>query len=57
MITQEQLEKYAYKDESECIKVSIGLGVAGVKDNLNEAFKQADANMYSDKYIKKGIQH
>ena len=53
---KEQLEKYAYKDESECIKVSIGLGVAGVKDNLNEAFKQADANMYSDKYIKKGIQ-
>ena len=51
---KEQIEKHANKNGNERIDVSIGLGVAGVRDDLNEAFKQADANMYSHKYFKKG---
>lgn len=51
---KDQLEKYSRKNGNEPIKVSIGLGVAGVRDDLNEAFKQADANMYANKYYRKG---
>ena len=51
---KEQLDKYAEHNGNESIKVSIGLGIAGAKDDLNEAFKQADANMYSDKSFRKG---
>jgi len=51
---KDQFEKYAGKNGSEPIKVSVGLGIAGVRDDLNEAFKQADTNMYSNKYFKKG---
>ena len=48
-----QLKKYSAINGNERIKVSIGLGVAGVKDDINEALKQADTNMYADKYFKK----
>ena len=51
---EDQLEKHSKKNGSERIKVSVGFGVAGVSDNLSEAFKQADANMYVNKYYKKG---
>lgn len=51
---KDQLDKFAGKNRNERIKVSIGLGVAGVKDDLSEAFKQADANMYANKSFRKG---
>jgi len=50
---RDQLEKYAERNGNYPIRVSIGLGVAGVSDDLSEAFKQADANMYSDKFFRK----
>jgi len=50
---KDQLEKYAGENGNRPIKVSIGLGVAGVGKDVNEAFKQADANMYSDKFFRK----
>jgi hypothetical protein len=31
------------------------MGVANEKEDLNEALKRADADMYADKNIKKGI--
>jgi diguanylate cyclase (GGDEF)-like protein/PAS domain S-box-containing protein len=51
---RDSLDKHARKSGAERIKVSIGLGVAGIKDDLNEAFKQADANMYAVKHTRKG---
>ena len=50
---KDQFEKCTQKNVNHPIRVSIGLGVAGVSDDLNEAFKQADANMYSDKFFRK----
>ena len=50
---KDQLEKYAGKNGNQPIRVSIGLGISGISDDLNEAFKQADANMYSDKFFRK----
>lgn len=49
-----RLNLHASHHGNEHIKVSIGLGVANLKDDLSEAFKQADANMYANKSLKKG---
>jgi diguanylate cyclase (GGDEF)-like protein len=50
---KDQLDKHSSQDENEHIKVSVGLGTADVKDDLIEAFKRADADMYADKRVRK----
>jgi diguanylate cyclase (GGDEF)-like protein/PAS domain S-box-containing protein len=49
-----KLEQYARENGAIAIKISIGLGVANEKEDLNEALKRADANMYADKSVRKG---
>jgi diguanylate cyclase (GGDEF)-like protein/PAS domain S-box-containing protein len=51
---QDELIKHASKNGSDLIKISIGLGVANEKEDLGEALKRADANMYADKSVRKG---
>jgi diguanylate cyclase (GGDEF)-like protein/PAS domain S-box-containing protein len=51
---QDELIKHANKNGSDLIKISIGLGVANEKEDLGEALKRADANMYADKSVRKG---
>ena len=50
---KDQLEHHSSQNGNERIKVSIGLGIADVKEDLNEAFKQADADMYANKKVRK----
>jgi diguanylate cyclase (GGDEF)-like protein len=49
-----KLEQYARENGAIAIKISIGLGVANEKEDLQEALKRADANMYADKSVRKG---
>jgi diguanylate cyclase (GGDEF)-like protein/PAS domain S-box-containing protein len=49
-----QLEKHARENGKERISISIGMGVADEREDLNEALKRADADMYTNKNIKKG---
>jgi diguanylate cyclase (GGDEF)-like protein/PAS domain S-box-containing protein len=49
-----QLEGRASDNGNIPLKISIGIGVANEKENLTEAFKRADANMYADKSVRKG---
>jgi diguanylate cyclase (GGDEF)-like protein/PAS domain S-box-containing protein len=49
-----KLEQHARENGAIPIKISIGLGVANEKENLAEALKRADANMYADKNVRKG---
>jgi diguanylate cyclase (GGDEF)-like protein len=49
-----KLERYARENGAIAIKISIGLGVANEKEDLHEALKRADANMYADKSVRKG---
>jgi diguanylate cyclase (GGDEF)-like protein/PAS domain S-box-containing protein len=51
---RDSLDQHTSKSGSERIRVSIGLGLAGIKDDLSEAFKQADTNMYAVKHTRKG---
>jgi diguanylate cyclase (GGDEF)-like protein/PAS domain S-box-containing protein len=48
-----QLEKHASENGDERIKISIGLGVANEQEDLTQALKRADANMYADKNDRK----
>lgn len=50
---KDRLDKGSGQNRDERIKVSIGLGTADVKDDLIEAFKCADADMYADKKVRK----
>jgi diguanylate cyclase (GGDEF)-like protein/PAS domain S-box-containing protein len=50
---EHQLEHRNSRDGNERLEVSIGLGTADMKDDLIEAFKRADADMYANKNIKK----
>jgi diguanylate cyclase (GGDEF)-like protein/PAS domain S-box-containing protein len=50
---KDRLDQGSDQDGNEPIKVSIGLGTADVKDDLFEAFKRADADMYADKKARK----
>ena len=50
---KDRLEHHSSQNGNERIKVSIGLGIADVKENLNEAFKRADADMYANKKVRK----
>jgi diguanylate cyclase (GGDEF)-like protein/PAS domain S-box-containing protein len=50
---KDQLNKGSDQNGNESIKVSIGLGTADVNDDLIEAFKRADADMYADKKVRK----
>ncbi len=50
---KDQLEHHSSQNGNEHIKVSIGLGIADVKEDLNEAFKRADADMYANKKVRK----
>lgn len=50
---KDQLDQGNSQNGNDHIKVSIGLGTADVKDDLIEAFKRADADMYVNKNVKK----
>jgi diguanylate cyclase (GGDEF)-like protein len=50
---KDRLEHHSSQNGNEHIKVSIGLGIADVKEDLNEAFKRADADMYANKKVRK----
>lgn len=50
----DQLAKHANQNGNDDIRISIGLGVANEKEDLTEALKRADTNMYADKSVKKG---
>ena len=50
---KDRLEHHSSQNGNERIKVSIGLGIADVKEDLNEAFKRADADMYANKKVRK----
>lgn len=49
-----QLEQHASENGSIPIKISIGMGIANEKEDLTEALKRADADMYADKSARKG---
>jgi diguanylate cyclase (GGDEF)-like protein/PAS domain S-box-containing protein len=49
-----QLDKHARENGNKQIKISIGMGVASEKEDLNEALKRADADMYANKIVRKG---
>jgi diguanylate cyclase (GGDEF)-like protein len=51
---KDQLDQNASDNGNKLIKISIGIGVANEKEDLNEALKRADANMYADKNVRKG---
>jgi len=50
---KDQLNKRASQTGEKRIEISIGLGVATHKDNISNALRQADANMYANKNVKK----
>ena len=50
---KDRLDQDNDQNENGPIKVSIGLGTADIKDDLIEAFKRADADMYADKKARK----
>jgi diguanylate cyclase (GGDEF)-like protein len=50
---KDQLDDHANQNGNKRIEISIGLGVATNKDNIGKAFRQADANMYANKNVRK----